>query len=739
MKIIYSFLLAVLIFLPLYSDAENRLFYDDYNQLYNDFLIRDEGSENEQRLVVYIENFCRTYNLNYKTTKIDNQKDIVTNSYNVEILMKGNSKENDQIVFLCPLNSPIINQIYYDNSLAVQVILDLIKKLNNISFKKDIIFLFSGANEGEFDKYNGIKYFLENRENISKTLFVVIDILSNKNKIRFSGSNEKNSISLEILKKFLKLQEANKNIYFNRNEIYRSRILSQKNESYLNEFLKNDMSAVSFSNRESAKEMFVEDDRRYQNRLTDFFYNFFLSLDNISFPLDSDYNYIYLTLFNIRIIISETMQIVLYLILILIIIALRLFFPKFQRIHYRSVIHILPFILALFSLFFVFSLFPLFIFFIIEKIFHIYRLYSYSIIIYMLNIFVIPLILIITTFNYARRWSFPKHSYLYTYGFMLSCFLNLIIVLLIDISLIMIFLLPLILITLGQYLKKIIWIRVVFHVLIFLPFSILVFDLTYLNNQFFLKNINPYLLNLYFSISCLPFILLILEIYVIFISHLHINKKIIFSSAFLLILISAGLLLISEKQRIKEENILSVNLTTNVRENYSYLKLRSDYNIGEFFVDYKYANKEYVINNKSYDLPVQAVRPYYTIRINKYNDFNFIFNIKSEHIVEYLNIYLVCPKQLYPLESNYRYNKVDQINLKDYNFNNLNLNENDLYRFSIGRNSGSDLEFKIHLLQGNYKILFNIEFPFIDYNFIDIKKKYGFIKKRSAFLEEFNL
>jgi len=303
----------------------------------------------------------------------------------------------------------------------------------------------------------------------------------------------------------------------------------------------------------------------------------------------------------------------------------------------------------------------------------------------------------------------------------------------------MIYLLPLILISLNQYLKKIIWARIILHVLIFIPFLVLIFDLTYLNNQFFLKNINPLLFNLFFSISCFPYILLILEVYVRFINHIHINKKIIFSSAFLIILISSILLLLNEKEKIKEENVLSVNLITNAKENYSYLKLRSDYNIGEFFVNNRYSNKKYVINNKSFDFPIQSVKPYYKINMNKYSDFIYTFNIKSNHIFEYLKIYLVCPKELYPLESNYRYNKVEQINIKDYNFSDLNLNENDLYSFAIGRNAGADFEFKIHLLQGNYKIFISIEFPFIDYNFVDINKKYGLINKRSIFIEQFNL
>ncbi|MBN2544536.1 MAG: hypothetical protein JXB50_01985 [Spirochaetes bacterium] len=729
----------ILIISSLFANTDSQQIYDDFNLLYNDFLIRDEGSLNEKRLIDYLEKFCQIYNLNYTITKIDNQKDIVTNSYNIEIILKGSSKENDQIVFFCPLNSPIINQSFYDNSLSIQVMLDLIKKLNNISFKKDVIFLFSGANEGEYDKYNGIKYFLENRENVSKTLIVVVDILSNKNKIRFSGSNEKNSIPLELLKKFLKLQKGNKNIYFNRNEIFRTRILAQTSDNYLNEFLKNETVAVSFSNRENIKDIKIKAEKEYQVQLTDFFYNFFLSFDNIIFPLDSDYNYLYLNFFNIRIIISETTQIILYLLLIFIAIVLRMFFPKFQRIHYRSIINLFPYIMTLFSLFFLFSLIPLFLFFIIEKIFHIYRLYSNSIIIYMINIFLIPFVLIITFFNYVKMWSFPKHSYLYTYGFMISCFLNMVIILLLDISLIMIYLLPLILITLNQYLKKILWVRIIFHFLIFMPFLILIFDLTYLNNQFFLNNINPILFNLFFSISCFPFILIILEVYVRFINHIHINKKIIFSSVVLVILLSSVFLVLNEKEKFKKENILSVKLITNVKENFSYLKLKSNYNIGEFFLNHRYAKKKYAINDKQFNIPIQSVKPYYTINTNQYNDFTYIFKIKSDHILEYLNIYLVCPKEFYPLESNYRYNKVDQINLKDYNLSGFNTEENDFYSFAIGRNAGEEFEFKIHLLKGNYKIFINIEFPFIDYNFIDINNKSGFINKRSSFLEQINL
>ena len=192
MKIKYISFSLIILFIFTYS-----LFSDDFQYLGTYDLIkefyfpRDEGTINEEKLIEYIENFCKEHDLFLTKTKINDEDNIITNSYNLEITIKGTNKGKN--IIIAHLNSQIINHQYIDNSLSILIILELIKKCKNLRLEKDLVFLISGSNKNEKKQYNGINYFIKNN-NLDHSLVTAIDLLSNKSRIKFSGNKKKKVI-----------------------------------------------------------------------------------------------------------------------------------------------------------------------------------------------------------------------------------------------------------------------------------------------------------------------------------------------------------------------------------------------------------------------------------------------------------------------------------------------------------------------------------------------------------------
>jgi hypothetical protein len=169
----------------------------DYSQIETIFFPSIEGSNQERELVTYIENFCIENSLQYKKTKIDE-----TNSLNLEINLNNDNKNNQEIIIIANLNSRMKEQIFYDNSISIQIMLDLIKYFKDKKNEKNITFLFSGANTREFDyNFYGLRSFMFSRNDFDNSFVVFLDILSVNEIIKITGTTYKKPIPLILIKK----------------------------------------------------------------------------------------------------------------------------------------------------------------------------------------------------------------------------------------------------------------------------------------------------------------------------------------------------------------------------------------------------------------------------------------------------------------------------------------------------------------------------------------------------------
>ena len=109
---------------------ENFIEFENYSSIKDNFYPNDEGDKNEKKLVNYIEEFLEFHNVNYKKRKIENDT-YITNSYNIEITLESSKKSEEEIIVICPLNPLIYQQEYQDNSLTIQIMLNLIKSFKS--------------------------------------------------------------------------------------------------------------------------------------------------------------------------------------------------------------------------------------------------------------------------------------------------------------------------------------------------------------------------------------------------------------------------------------------------------------------------------------------------------------------------------------------------------------------------------------------------------------------------------
>ena len=89
------------------------------------------------------------------------------------------------------------------------------------------------------------------------------------------------------------------------------------------------------------------------------------------------------------------------------------------------------------------------------------------------------------------------------------------------------------------------------------------------------------------------------------------------------------------------------------------------------------------------------------------------------------------PKDFYPLESNYNFKKIE-------NYQDLNINveqDRDVYKFITPRNIGTDVFLKMAVLDQSFRMVIEVEYPYISYSNIYINVPNGMLKKRSVFIE----
>ena len=220
---LFIFVLIIFVTNSLFPDEISFPDYD-YSKMRNMFFPCDEGSDNEKKLINYLEAYCKSNSItDYKIDKIEDEK-IITNSVNFTISIHPEKRTDQNIIFFCPLNSQIIYQDFHDNSLSINIMLNLLHKVKDAKIKSNLIFVFSGANGryGNYDFY-GLNKYVSTGLKPDRSFFVIIDIFSEKESIRFSGSYNKKTIPAEILNKFYKLKNGKQNIFYDKNEFIKSR------------------------------------------------------------------------------------------------------------------------------------------------------------------------------------------------------------------------------------------------------------------------------------------------------------------------------------------------------------------------------------------------------------------------------------------------------------------------------------------------------------------------------------
>jgi len=176
--------------------------------------------------------------------------------------------------------------------------------------------------------------------------------------------------------------------------------------------------------------------------------------------------------------------------------------------------------------------------------------------------------------------------------------------------------------------------------------------------------------------------------------------------------------LISQKDKIR----LSINSQTNIKS----MSIR-EANYENFYLIQNTNNFEVKIDNISKDYSIEKKK----FRRYEYNDYNIV--IKTKNKIEYLDIYLVCDDDLYPLETNYYFNKEET-----FKYDKIN-NSDSVYKFIIPRNIDKEFNFNITLLSGfKYKLYICIEYPYIESG-LNIISNEGFIYKKTQFFEDMDL
>jgi len=341
--------------------------------------------------------------------------------------------------------------------------------------------------------------------------------------------------------------------------------------------------------------------------------------------------------------------------------------------------------------------------------------------------------------DFFRKMPFPKHNYLYIYAAIGVSFINLMFLLVIDISLIYIYLWVLIFLTLSNLTGKLFILKFIFYLISPIPIVILLINLS-LNSEINIVKSSfnhPLLQHLSFAFLSFPFILLFIRIKLIIKTRYRLfysnNSIIVF--LILILLISTAFFIISSLKPLPDENIIQANIVT--QDGKTKLFLKSSSMIRD--IEIKNNSKTYKIDVKSkeYQTDLESFPKNYDLKLNKkvFDDkLKYNLRVSSKNNVEYLRIFLKVPKIYYPLESNYQFAKNDNF---IYEINNK---YEDAYNFIIPRNIGQNFDFEVILKEGKkYKLFVQLEYPQIEQERVDFNKKEAFIYKKTIFIETFNL
>jgi hypothetical protein len=669
----------------------------DYTIFKEFYSPRDDGNKNEDKMLRYIADFCDEFDLDYKIDAVDDGDTIISRSSNITVTLQGSGKEQDQLIFICPLDNPVIHQQYHDNSLSIFIMLELILKVRKISLTKDILFVFSGANENMRNTRLGIDYFVADSENLSNAFITVIDILSSGRDIQFTGSSNRKPVSMHVLQTFRRLSSNLPYLFFDESEIPKSRMMLLDRENYVSHFASYGYTAVEFTNRASADSPSFTYEEEKSRELTELLYNWLLAYDTLPFPMEEDRHYLYTQLGRFYLFISEHIQVLLFLILILLTIITRFFFPQFQKFHLQLFIKIIPFFLLLLVIFWITSFLPTIVMMIFGLLTKIQNFQFRFPILYLFNIFLIPQLTLFILYELLNRLKFPKHNHLYMYGAIIIAFLNLVIVSFIDISFSYLYVWVILVLTLSQFTGKRFFLKLLLYSIAPLPFFKLLADLTMFGSFSFFEQANPLVVNSLITWFGFPFVLLNIRINIIYRARFRIFfSKTAFSLIMITsIMVSMVLLFIVSWNSSLGDEILEVICRVDKRTQISRLELEADNPVGDITLVTGDFTTSLKVDDAVSTIPLNEMMetPYtiYSWKEQQPDYLDYFITINSEEEIEYLEIFMETEASFYPLEANFAWEDITENSAED---------ETATFKFKLPRLPGKRIPFKVSLFPG---------------------------------------
>ncbi len=708
------------------------------------FFPRDEGSINEKKLISFIQEFAVGRGLRCTVDDI-NDTEYTTVSKNV-IVDLGNAQSQDNIIFVCPLNSIIVRDQDFDNSLSLNIMLALIDRLAQQKSDKHFFFVFAGAIGYDSQPHYGIMSFI-NRFNelypnktLHNAIVTILDLLSTTDAVRLTNNQSGFLISEPIIKLFLDnpsplitIDQKNRRSLFSENQTI----------DYSQSFSSENINVVTFTNRTNS---YFESDLspNYQTELADYFESFIHHLSDLTFPIEQNNNYILLNIFGKYHLIAENILVMILLILIFILIASRIFIPNFRRTKIIFISKVLfQFTLVLIA-YYMLSFIPYLLSRLVGLVYNNANIYQTSLMIYSLTIFLFSSF---TFFLVRQLFSFRLliyHSYLYIYVAISFLFVNVLIFSIFDIMLSFIFIWAIILLILSSITARHYIVKFVFYIVSAIP--LICFYIFILPAGSILSDANTYKFfntvffkNAIITLSTFPYLVVYLRMdHIIHTKTEFFKQKGVYTVLCIGVLVSYSILMFSigtAMQYISSD--VYIDILSDTAEGTTTLTVTGKAKTGEIFVDdgTSYYN---IASTKSTSINVAPLpRPYtITTKSSINNNFeNFHINITGTQKIKYINSYIVVKKGFYPFNSKIHLTKVGKADGFD-----IDTSANDIYHFILPRNVGDSTDIDFTMIYGtNAVMLFNVQYYTADQIKINFTNNEIKPIKTIAFIEDIKL
>ncbi|RKX75110.1 MAG: hypothetical protein DRP87_15325 [Spirochaetes bacterium] len=312
-KLIFFFIfLFSVISLLAQTQGKTTAAYKDIEKILSDietlssFYPRKEGSQGEREAIDYIVARLNSLGVKYRIEDFAGMDGGHSFSKNIEVTLEGTNPET--LLFAVPINHNEGVKLERDGSINIAIALALIEKLSITKPSLTVKVLFLGAEFGEEPEYPlGTRQFLASFYPESKiaVLYIRFQSFPHRVLIRCGARGEVSPYWLiESCSRAMESSGMDFQVQGNENQIFRLDLEDEK--SHIELFLKNDYPAVELEGYYSDSETKVEESEK-REWLKTFFNSMdqFLNYHDEGFPDRWDRHYLFFTLKDFRLIISE--------------------------------------------------------------------------------------------------------------------------------------------------------------------------------------------------------------------------------------------------------------------------------------------------------------------------------------------------------------------------------------------------------------------------------------------------